>query len=185
MPSIRGYLLSMDSKDNFGIQHSLELLFFKELILVVFLSFVTSIVCPIISGANTDATGIRQYEIELIPNPNNTVPTDGNDPNSALPIFTVLQVTYWVIAFVAATIITVIIGKLIQSIYLKGCKDSLNWKIVKVIKKKRIATGRATVSESVVGTFISGLDITNKLQKVFIQNVSQENLSFGKLKYVK
>jgi hypothetical protein len=30
-----------------------------------------------------------------------------------------------------------------------------------VIKKKRIAIGKATVRESTVGTFISGLDITN------------------------
>ena len=101
--------------------------------------------------------------MELIPRPSNTVPTDGNEPNSALPILTDLHVIYWVIALVTATIITVIIGKLIQSMYLNGCIDSLNWKNVRVIRKKRTATGSATVSESVVGIFISGLDITNKL----------------------
>ena len=59
--------------------------------------------------------------------------------------------------------IIVIIGKPIQITKLNDGIESFNWKRAIVIKRKRIETGNASVSESTVGTFISGLDITNKL----------------------
>ena len=89
-----GYLASIASNDNFGIQHSLELEFFKGLIFVFVFSFITSIDCPIINGAKTEATGIRQYEIDDIPNPIIIATKDGIPPKNAFPALTVLQVIY-------------------------------------------------------------------------------------------
>ncbi len=85
MPGSIEYLFSIASRVSFGIQHSFELEFFKELIFAVDLSFVTSIVCPIIKGAKTLVTGIRQYEIDATPKPKRIAPNDGNPPKNAFP----------------------------------------------------------------------------------------------------
>ena len=119
MPGIVGYLASIASRVNFGIQHSLELEFFKEFIFAVDLSFVTSIVCPIIKGAKTLVTGIRQQEIDAIPKPNRIAPNDGNPPKNAFPALIVLQDIYWVIIFTTDTIKKVTIGNPNHNIILK------------------------------------------------------------------
>ena len=85
MPATRGYLDSTLSSDSRGLQHSLELEFFKEFMLADDEFFVILTVCPIINGVITEAIGIRQYEFDAIAKPKYIVPSDGSPPKNALP----------------------------------------------------------------------------------------------------
>lgn len=80
-----GYLDSIASKVTFGVQHSLDLEFFKEFTVAVEFFFVISTAPPATNGANTDATGIRQYEIDETNNAMITPPNKGRLPKNAFP----------------------------------------------------------------------------------------------------
>ena len=104
--------------------------------------------------------------MEDIPNPIIIVIIDGIAPIKALPIFVVLHVVICIIMLTQLATAAAAIGNPNQSTRLNTLFDkneALKWKSVRVINKKNIAIGIANVKESITGTFMSGLDITNRL----------------------
>ena len=141
-----------------------DLLCFKELIVVFDLVVLTSTTWPTKRGVNTDAMGIRQLGIVAIPKPTNIVNADGNEPRIAIPTLVFLQEIYWDIILTLAVIIIVTIGKPNHRTKLNDGIESFNLNIKIIIKRNKIATGKAVTNASVLfddELVVSGLDITN------------------------
>jgi hypothetical protein len=119
-----------------------------------------SSVSPTNNGANTDATGIRQFVTEAIPRPARTVPMTGRPPKKALPASTLLQETRCEIRLAQDTKTNAKRGRAIQSTVKKFGSESRYLKDHTVIIRKKMEKGPANTMEFILEPLLSGSVIT-------------------------